>query len=99
VDRRSKEIILSQKVKARNIMAENAIQEVKGKPMTQGHLGCFVCGRGRDEILRSCPDYTTLTSIALCKVCWALPNDDLRRKVTKIREAMRAAREAAAASA
>lgn len=60
------------------------------------HNGCFVCGGGHDETLRSMPDMTTMTSIALCAKCWALPNDALKAKVVRIREAMAKARQEAA---
>lgn len=60
------------------------------------HSGCFVCGGGKDGILTSIPDMQTMTSVALCSACHALPNDALRRKINAIREAMRLAREAAA---
>jgi hypothetical protein len=62
------------------------------------HAGCFVCGSTEDAVLRSVPDMTTMTSVALCSKCYALPNDALKRKLDAVREAVKKAREAAAAA-
>jgi hypothetical protein len=60
------------------------------------HGGCFVCGSKQDEVLISIPDLSAMESVALCRACHALPQVELRKKIERIREAIRKAREAAA---
>ena len=60
------------------------------------HSGCFVCGGGKDEILTSIPDMISMTSIAICKRCFGMGNEELRTRIDKIRNAMLTARQEAA---